>query len=47
VAFRTVGGGAGYAAEALGWVPFYAMTIVASLPALGSMLHLRRRYAAG
>jgi PAT family beta-lactamase induction signal transducer AmpG len=42
VAFRTVGGGAGYAAEALGWVPFYVLTIVASLPALAIMLHLRR-----
>jgi PAT family beta-lactamase induction signal transducer AmpG len=42
LAFHTLGGGAGYVAEALGWAPFYALTIVASLPALGIMLHLRQ-----
>jgi PAT family beta-lactamase induction signal transducer AmpG len=47
LAFHTLGGGAGFAAEALGWAPFYVMTIVASLPALAIMLHLRRRFSVG
>jgi MFS transporter, PAT family, beta-lactamase induction signal transducer AmpG len=47
LAFHTLGGGAGYVAEALGWGPFYGMTILASLPALGIMLRLRRRFAVG
>ncbi|MEJ0047328.1 MAG: hypothetical protein WDN04_15375 [Rhodospirillales bacterium] len=45
LAFHTLGGGAGYVAEALGWGPFYVLTIVASLPALVIMLHLRRSAA--
>jgi PAT family beta-lactamase induction signal transducer AmpG len=40
VAFHTLAGGAGYLAEALGWVPFYALCIVAGLPALAIMLRL-------
>jgi PAT family beta-lactamase induction signal transducer AmpG len=45
VAFHTVGGLAGYAAEALGYPLFYAATIAASLPALAILLQLRRRFA--
>jgi PAT family beta-lactamase induction signal transducer AmpG len=42
IAFHTLGGSAGYMAEALGWAPFYAFTILAGLPALGILLWLRR-----
>jgi PAT family beta-lactamase induction signal transducer AmpG len=41
--FHTLGGYAGYGAEALGWARFYLMTIMLSLPALGILLHLQRR----
>lgn len=40
IVFHSIGGFAGYAQEALGWVPFYLATVLASLPAL---LILRRR----
>lgn len=43
LAFHTVGGTAGFAAEAAGWPLFYALTIAASLPALAIMLHLRKK----
>jgi PAT family beta-lactamase induction signal transducer AmpG len=45
IAFHTLAGSAGYLAEALGWAPFYAFTMLASLPALGILLFLRRRMA--
>jgi PAT family beta-lactamase induction signal transducer AmpG len=32
--FHTLGGAAGYGAEALGWVPFFGTCILASVPAL-------------
>ncbi len=41
--FHTLGGAAGYAAEALGWVPFFAACILAALPALAILLKLRER----
>ena len=40
---RTVGGFSGVLAEAMGWVPFYAMTVFASLPAMLIMVLLLRR----
>jgi PAT family beta-lactamase induction signal transducer AmpG len=42
LAFHTLGGFSGYAAEALGYRAFYAATVLASLPALLIMLRLRR-----
>ncbi len=44
VAFHTIGGLSGFAAEALGYPLFYAATIAASLPALAILLQLRRRF---
>ena len=41
---RTVGGFSGVLAEAMGWVPFYAMTVFASLPAMLIMVRLLRRF---
>ncbi len=41
---RTVGGFSGVLAEAMGWIPFYAMTVFASLPAMLIMVHLLRRF---
>jgi PAT family beta-lactamase induction signal transducer AmpG len=46
VAFHTLGGLSGYAAEALGYRLFYAATIAASLPALLLLLQIRRIPAA-
>jgi PAT family beta-lactamase induction signal transducer AmpG len=43
IVFHTVGGAAGYAAEALGWFRFYAACIALSLPALLIMLHLQAK----
>ncbi len=40
---RTLGGLSGLLAQALGWVPFYAVTIFAALPAMLVMLMLLRR----
>ena len=40
---RTVGGVSGTLAEAMGWVPFYAMTIFAAVPAMLVMVSLLRR----
>ena len=34
----------GVLAEAMGWVPFYAMTVFASLPAMLIMVRLLRRF---
>ena len=44
VGLRTVAGGTGFLAAALGWVPFYGMTILASVPAMLIMVRLIRRY---
>jgi hypothetical protein len=37
-------GTAGYAAEALGWGPFYVCTMLGGLPALGILVWIRRRF---
>ena len=44
VGLRTVGGFSGVLAAAMGWVPFYALTIFAALPAMLVMLGLLRRF---
>lgn len=41
---RTVAGSAGFLADELGWVHFFALSIGAALPAMGLMLYLMRRY---
>ena len=46
VASRTLGGFSGYLAEATGWVWFYALTMLAALPAMGIMFYLLRRFPA-
>jgi PAT family beta-lactamase induction signal transducer AmpG len=43
VAFHTLGGLSGYAAEALGYHAFYAACIAASVPAMAVLLQIRRR----
>ena len=43
VGLRTLGGFSGVLAAALGWVPFYALTIFAAVPAMLLMLGLLRR----
>ncbi|WP_338025324.1 AmpG family muropeptide MFS transporter [Crenalkalicoccus roseus] len=43
VPLRTVGASAGWLAEGLGWTPFFLLTTVAALPAMGIMLWLLRR----
>jgi PAT family beta-lactamase induction signal transducer AmpG len=43
VGLRTLGGFSGVFAEALGWVPFYGLSIFAALPAMLIMLDLLRR----
>ncbi len=43
VALRTVGGLSGFLAQALGWVPFYGLTIFAAVPAMLLMLVILRR----
>jgi PAT family beta-lactamase induction signal transducer AmpG len=43
IVFHTVGAGAGYGAEALGWRNFYFACIALSLPALLIMLDIERR----
>ncbi|MBR0648319.1 AmpG family muropeptide MFS transporter [Roseomonas terrae] len=43
VPLRTLGAGAGFLAEALGWTPFFLLTTAAALPALGIMLFLLTR----
>jgi MFS transporter, PAT family, beta-lactamase induction signal transducer AmpG len=45
IPLHTFAGTAGYAAEALGWGPFYACTMLGGLPALAIMLLIRRRVA--
>lgn len=44
VGLRTVGGFSGVLAGALGWTGFYALTILAALPAMLIMLGLLRRF---
>jgi PAT family beta-lactamase induction signal transducer AmpG len=44
LALRTVGGFSGYLAAAFGWIPFYALTTLAALPAMAVMLVILRRY---
>ncbi len=44
VGLRTVGGLSGVLAAAVGWVPFYALTIFAAVPAMLVMLGLLRRF---
>ena len=44
VGLRTVGGFSGVLAAAMGWVPFYALTIFAAVPAMLVMLGLLRRF---
>ena len=44
VGLRTLGGFSGVLAASLGWVGFYAMTMVAALPAMLIMLWLLRRF---
>ncbi len=45
IPLRTVGGLSGFLAQAMGWVPFYGMTIFAAVPAMLIMLVLVRRPA--
>ncbi len=44
VASHTVGGLSGFVAQALGWKLFYVFSMLASLPAMGVMLMLLRRF---
>lgn len=44
VGLRTVGGFSGVLAAAMGWVPFYALTVFAAVPAMLIMLGLLRRF---
>jgi PAT family beta-lactamase induction signal transducer AmpG len=44
VGLRTLGSQSGRLVEALGWVPFYAVTIFAAVPAMLIMLWLLRRF---
>ncbi len=46
IVFHSSGGVAGYLAEALGWGPYYALTMLAGLPALAIMFMLGRRLPA-
>ncbi len=43
LALRTVGGGSGFLAAALGWPTFYALAVLASLPAMLLMLYILRQ----
>jgi MFS transporter, PAT family, beta-lactamase induction signal transducer AmpG len=44
VGLRTIASYSGIAAQALGWVTFYGLTIFAAVPAMLIMLYLLRRY---
>ena len=44
LASHTVGGVSGFAAAAVGWTPFYAMTMFAALPSMLLMLYILRRH---
>lgn len=41
--FHSLGGAAGFLAEALGWAPFYVLTVLGGLPALALLLWVDRR----
>jgi PAT family beta-lactamase induction signal transducer AmpG len=43
LALRTVGGGSGFLAAAVGWPVFYTLAMLASLPAMLLMLYILRR----
>jgi PAT family beta-lactamase induction signal transducer AmpG len=43
IPLRTVGGFSGFLAQAMGWIPFYALTIFAAVPAMLIMVLLVRR----
>ncbi len=43
VPLRTLGASSGWLAESMGWTPFFLLTTVAALPAMGLMLWLLRR----
>jgi PAT family beta-lactamase induction signal transducer AmpG len=43
IPLRTVGGLSGFLAQAMGWIPFYGLTIFAAVPAMLIMLVLVRR----
>ncbi len=47
IAWRTLGGGTGIAAQALGWPAFFAGAILCALPGILIMLALMRRYPSG
>jgi len=47
VPLRTLGASSGWLAEGLGWTPFFLLTTLAALPALGIMLYLLRRLPPG
>ena len=47
LALRTVGGLSGFVAAAVGWPVFYALAMLASLPAMLLMLHILRRWPSG
>ena len=43
IVFHSSGVYAGRLAESMGWAPYYTLTMLAGLPALAIMFHLRRR----
>ncbi|TLU73065.1 AmpG family muropeptide MFS transporter [Lichenicoccus roseus] len=47
IAWRTLGGGTGIAAQALGWPVFFSGAILCALPGILIMLTLMRRYPSG
>ena len=47
IAWRTLGGGTGVAAQALGWPTFFSGAILCALPGILIMLTLMRRYPSG
>jgi PAT family beta-lactamase induction signal transducer AmpG len=44
IALHTLSGEAGYAVEAMGWVKFYAATMLGGIPALLLIIHLKRQF---
>jgi PAT family beta-lactamase induction signal transducer AmpG len=44
ISVHTIGGASGALAQQMGWVPFYALCMLAALPSMGLMLVLLRRY---
>ncbi len=47
VAWRTLGGGTGFLAQAMGWTGFFLLTVAACLPGILVMLVLLRRHQGG